>query len=151
MRRLLLSLGLALGLPLIALVSQADALPGLPRTPVTGAVQHNPANQVVRTVGHARHPQPSRDHRAQRRRQQHRNLVARWQGVADCESGGNWRANTGNGYYGGLQFSQQTWRAYGGPGMPHEQPAWKQSQIAERVRADQGLGAWPNCGRYYRG
>lgn len=76
-------------------------------------------------------------------------LVNRWQGVADCESGGNWRTNTGNGHYGGLQFSMGTWSAYGGQGMPHQQEAWKQAQVAERVRADAGLGAWPHCGSHY--
>ncbi|HYF47550.1 MAG TPA: transglycosylase family protein [Acidimicrobiales bacterium] len=78
-----------------------------------------------------------------------RELVARWDGVANCESGGNWSINTGNGYYGGLQFSMGTWRAYGGQGYPHQQPAWYQSQIADRVRVDSGLGHWPHCGRYY--
>lgn len=77
-------------------------------------------------------------------------LVERWSGVARCESGGNWAINTGNGYYGGLQFNLGTWRAYGGPGMPHQQPAWMQATIADRVRVgSQGLGAWPHCGRYY--
>ena len=83
-------------------------------------------------------------------RQQQANLVSNWQGVANCESGGNWAINTGNGYYGGLQFNLGTWRAYGGPGMPHEQSAFTQATIAERVRTgSQGLGAWPHCGRYY--
>lgn len=80
------------------------------------------------------------------------NLVSRWQGVANCESGGNWAINTGNGYYGGLQFNLQTWRAYGGTGYPHQNSASQQATIAERVRlGSQGLGAWPHCGRYYRG
>jgi hypothetical protein len=77
-------------------------------------------------------------------------LVARWQGVANCESGGNWSINTGNGYYGGLQFSLSSWRAVGGPGYPHQQSAYTQSVYAERLKASQGLGAWPHCGRYYR-
>jgi hypothetical protein len=82
----------------------------------------------------------------QRQRQQ---LVARWDGVAACESGGNWSINTGNGYYGGLQFSMGTWSAYGGQGMPNQQPAWYQAKIAERVRVDSGLGHWPRCGSNY--
>lgn len=77
-------------------------------------------------------------------------LVDRWSGVAECESGGNWAINTGNGYYGGLQFNLGTWSAYGGQGLPHEQPAWYQATIAERVRTQgQGLGAWPVCGSRY--
>ena len=72
-----------------------------------------------------------------------------WDELAQCESGGDWSINTGNGYYGGLQFSMETWRAYGGRGMPHEQPPWYQSEIAERVRTQSGLHHWPNCGQYY--
>ncbi len=77
-------------------------------------------------------------------------LVAHWAGVANCESGGNWSINTGNGYYGGLQFSLSTWRAYGGQGYPHQQSAEYQASIAENVRTRSGLGHWPHCGRYYR-
>ncbi len=76
-------------------------------------------------------------------------LVRRWDGVAACESGGNWSISTGNGYYGGLQFSMGTWQAYGGQGMPNQQPPWYQSQIAERVRVDSGLHHWPVCGSNY--
>ena len=72
-----------------------------------------------------------------------------WDRLAGCESGGNWGINTGNGYYGGLQFNLGTWQAYGGQGMPNEQPAWYQAQIADRVRVDSGLGHWPHCGAYY--
>ena len=78
-------------------------------------------------------------------------LVRRWSGVAQCESTGNWAISTGNGYYGGLQFSIGTWRAYGGEGMPHHQPAWYQAQIADNVRTRSGLHHWPVCGARYRG
>lgn len=80
----------------------------------------------------------------------HDSLVWHWAGVANCESSGNWSINTGNGYYGGLQFSLGTWRAYGGEGMPHQQPAWYQAQIADNVRTRSGLHHWPVCGHYYR-
>ena len=78
-------------------------------------------------------------------------LVARWQPVVDCEAGGNWHISTGNGHYGGLQFSMGTWNAYGGTGMPNEQAPWRQAEIADRVRVDTGLGAWPHCGSRYAG
>ena len=68
-----------------------------------------------------------------------------WDELAECESGGNWATNTGNGYYGGLQFSLDTWQAYGGPGMPHEQSRETQIMIAEKIQAAQGWGAWPSC------
>ena len=70
-----------------------------------------------------------------------------WDQIAECESGGNWAANTGNGYYGGLQFNPDTWRSYGGSGMPHENSREQQIAVAERVRAAEGgYGAWPHCG-----
>ncbi|SDC12434.1 LysM domain-containing protein [Geodermatophilus telluris] len=77
-----------------------------------------------------------------------------WTGVAQCESSGNWSTNTGNGYYGGLQFSQSTWAAFGGtdlaPRADLATPA-QQVQVAERVLAGQGIGAWPSCGKYLAG
>ena len=76
-------------------------------------------------------------------------LVSDWSGVAHCESGGNWALASGNGYYGGLQFSLGTWSAYGGTGMPNEKPAWYQATIAERIRVRSGLDHWPGCGAYY--
>ncbi|KJF22903.1 resuscitation-promoting factor rpfe [Rhodococcus sp. ACPA4] len=73
-----------------------------------------------------------------------------WSGVAECESSGNWGANTGNGYYGGLQFSQSTWQAYGGSGSAHTASQAEQERVAENVLAGQGAGAWPVCGQYLR-
>ncbi|WP_431776644.1 transglycosylase family protein [Streptomyces cucumeris] len=75
--------------------------------------------------------------------------TAQWDKVAQCESGGNWSINTGNGYYGGLQFSSSTWAAYGGTSFaPTADKASKdqQIQVAEKVLAGQGKGAWPVCG-----
>ena len=73
-----------------------------------------------------------------------------WTAVAQCESGGNWHISTGNGFYGGLQFTEATWFGYGGGqyatsanlASPAEQIA-----VAQRVLAGQGIGAWPVCGR----
>jgi LysM repeat protein len=72
-----------------------------------------------------------------------------WSAIAACESGGNWSANTGNGFYGGLQFTEQTWLGYGGGQYaPSANLATEAQQIAvaERVLAGQGIGAWPVCG-----
>jgi resuscitation-promoting factor RpfC len=69
-----------------------------------------------------------------------------WDAVAQCESGGNWHANTGNGVYGGLQFKPGTWSRYGGVGNPADASREQQIAVANRVLADQGLGAWPKCG-----
>lgn len=69
-----------------------------------------------------------------------------WDAVAQCESGGNWAINTGNGYYGGLQFSLGTWQANGGSGNPADASREQQIAIAENVLASQGIGAWPSCG-----
>ncbi|WP_272950254.1 resuscitation-promoting factor [Nocardioides cynanchi] len=69
-----------------------------------------------------------------------------WDKIAQCESGGNWAENTGNGYYGGLQFSVGTWQAYGGSGLPSSASRTTQIAIATKVRnASGGYGAWPAC------
>ena len=68
-----------------------------------------------------------------------------WDKLAKCESGGNWSINTGNGYYGGLQFSLSTWRAYGGSGLPSNASREQQIAIAKKLQADAGWGAWPAC------
>jgi uncharacterized protein YabE (DUF348 family) len=69
-----------------------------------------------------------------------------WDELAQCESGGNWAANTGNGYYGGLQFTLSTWQAYGGSGYPYQASRETQIAIATKVRdASGGYGAWPAC------
>ena len=69
-----------------------------------------------------------------------------WDNVAQCESGGNWHINTGNGYYGGLQFSLGTWQAYGGSGLPSNASRLTQIAIATKIRnASGGYGAWPAC------
>jgi resuscitation-promoting factor RpfA len=77
-----------------------------------------------------------------------------WSGVAQCESNGNWQINTGNGFYGGLQFTQSTWDAYGGQAFASRADLASQSAqitVAERVLAGQGAGAWPVCGQYLTG
>lgn len=75
---------------------------------------------------------------------------ANWDRVAACESGGNWVINTGNGYYGGLQFSLSTWRGVGGQGYPHQNSKAEQIRRAEILRTGSGLHHWPVCGpRWY--
>jgi LysM repeat protein len=73
-----------------------------------------------------------------------------WAAIAACESGGNWAADTGNGFYGGLQFTEQTWLGYGGGRYASSAnlatPA-QQIAVAGRVLAGQGIGAWPVCGQ----
>ncbi|MFC8096450.1 transglycosylase family protein [Streptomyces sp. NPDC057301] len=75
--------------------------------------------------------------------------ASEWDAVAQCEAGGNWSINTGNGYYGGLQFSASTWAAYGGTAYAStadQASKAQQIEIAEKVLAGQGKGAWPHCG-----
>lgn len=69
-----------------------------------------------------------------------------WDAVAQCESGGNWAADTGNGFYGGLQFKPSTWRAFGGVGSPAKASREEQIAVATRVLDEQGPYAWPSCG-----
>ncbi|MFD6684114.1 transglycosylase family protein [Micromonospora parva] len=73
-----------------------------------------------------------------------------WDAIAKCESGGNWKINTGNGYYGGLQFSQSTWAGYGGKKYAARADLasrGEQIAVAEKVLDGQGIGAWPTCGK----
>ncbi|MBS9532148.1 transglycosylase family protein [Mycobacterium sp. M1] len=69
-----------------------------------------------------------------------------WDAVAQCESGGNWAADTGNGFYGGLQFKPSTWHSFGGVGSPAKASREEQIAVANRVLDEQGPYAWPKCG-----
>ena len=72
-----------------------------------------------------------------------------WTGVAQCESGGDWSINTGNGYYGGLQFNQGTWLANGGGQFaqyPHQATREQQIAIGARLYEVRGTSPWPHCG-----
>jgi uncharacterized protein YabE (DUF348 family) len=77
--------------------------------------------------------------------------TAVWDKLAKCEAGGNWAINTGNGYYGGVQFDASTWRAYGGgqyAPLPHQASREEQIAVAEKLKDDRGgYGAWPACAR----
>jgi hypothetical protein len=73
----------------------------------------------------------------------HADTGVNWDAIAQCESGGNWSINTGNGYYGGLQFSLATWRANGGVGLPSQ--ASREEQI--RIASGMSLSNWPVCGK----
>ncbi|GAB3547165.1 hypothetical protein GCM10027404_08690 [Arthrobacter tumbae] len=68
-----------------------------------------------------------------------------WDALAQCESGGNWGINTGNGFSGGLQFTPSTWAGFGGQGLPQDASRAEQIAVAERVLDGQGWGAWPAC------
>ena len=68
-----------------------------------------------------------------------------WDSLAACESGGNWSINTGNGFYGGLQFTQSSWNAVGGSGLPSNASRDEQIMRGQMLQARQGWGAWPAC------
>jgi len=73
-----------------------------------------------------------------------------WNRLAKCESGGRWHINTHNGFYGGLQISGRTWRAFGGKrlaSMPQHASKRQQIRVAKRIKRHQGWGAWPTCSR----
>jgi hypothetical protein len=80
-------------------------------------------------------------------------VPAIWAAMAQCEAGGNWASNTGNGYYGGLQFTMGSWTSYGGTGVPQSASASVQIMVARRILTTgygkyppQGVNAWPVCG-----
>ncbi len=77
----------------------------------------------------------------------YRHSVETWERLAHCESHGNWQANTGNGYYGGLQFHPDTWRSVGGSGLPHQHSKWEQIHRGEILQERSGWGQWPHCSR----
>jgi len=77
------------------------------------------------------------------------NDPASWERLAQCESGGNWATNTGNGYYGGIQFSLASWRNVGGTGYPHEASKETQIEMGKRLYAQGGWGHWPGCTRSF--
>ena len=70
-----------------------------------------------------------------------------WDRLAQCEAGGNWGINTGNGYHGGLQFNQKTWEANGGTGSASNASREEQIRVGSNVQASQGWGAWPSCAK----
>ena len=109
-----------------------------------------PALAVTRVVSSERSAAPATSSSSSRRSTATRSAAAPasgsvWDRLAQCESGGNWGINTGNGYSGGLQFAPGTWRANGGTGSAHNASRAEQIRVAERVRASQGWGAWPAC------
>lgn len=73
--------------------------------------------------------------------------TAVWDRLAECESGGNWQTNSGNGYYGGVQFSAETWRAMGGSGLPHENSREEQIMRGQKLQKQSGWGQWPACSK----
>jgi resuscitation-promoting factor RpfA len=73
--------------------------------------------------------------------------AANFDRLAQCESGGRWNINTGNGYYGGLQFSAATWRSVGYGGLPHQHSREVQIQAGQKLQARSGWGQWPACAR----
>jgi resuscitation-promoting factor RpfA len=73
--------------------------------------------------------------------------VDTWNKVAACESSGDWGINTGNGFGGGLQFTDSTWKAFGGSGQPEDASREQQIAVAEKVKASQGMNAWPTCSK----
>jgi hypothetical protein len=77
----------------------------------------------------------------------HKAYSVNWDAIAQCESGGNWGINTGNGFSGGLQFTSSTWHANGGSGSAAGASREEQIRVAENVLHTQGIGAWPVCGR----
>jgi uncharacterized protein YabE (DUF348 family) len=109
------------------------------RKVIRSNVRREPVNALVR-VGTKERPAPAPA-------ANYAGGSSAWDRIAECESGGNWAANTGNGYYGGLQFNLSTWQSYGGSGRPDQNSREAQIAIAEKVRAAEGgYGAWPVCG-----
>ena len=123
---------------------QADATPALPGVDVNAGVPDVGTDPLTQEPGS---PEPGSPEPDAAPAVPVQTSSVNWDAVARCESGGNWAINTGNGYYGGLQFTMGTWKANGGAGSPHNAPKSEQIRVAENVLNRQGIGAWPVCGR----
>ena len=121
------------------------ALDRVPRSTLTQQLKER--QRTAQQVRKRREAERRRRERARRRRQRAKIPYGVWDRLAQCESGGNWSINTGNGYYGGLQFSLGSWRAVGGSGYPHRASRAEQIRRGRRLKARQGWGAWPSCTR----
>jgi hypothetical protein len=77
------------------------------------------------------------------------NDPASWDRLARCEASGNWATNTGNGYYGGLQFALSSWQSVGGTGYPNEASRETQIEMGQRLYAQGGWSHWPGCTRSF--
>lgn len=121
---------------LIATVAALLATDPAPNPPQLHLYDHTRYISHIRVCGHR-----CKQHKAVR---PYRAWIAR---TAACESGGRWHIATGNGFYGGLQFTLPSWRAVGGRGMPHHASRLEQEFRAVRLLHIQGAGAWPVCGR----
>lgn len=95
----------------------------------------------------ARKYKASRARHRRARRPQAPATAANLQRLRQCESGGNYSINTGNGYYGAYQFSPRTWRSLGYAGLPNQAPPHVQDEAAARLKARSGWGQWPACSR----
>lgn len=117
----------------------------LANRPLPGETPSAPAT-VPKRQPVAAAPQPKPQPRRQRVIKPSANVNGGvWDRLAQCESGGNWHINTGNGFYGGLQFTLSSWRAVGGTGYPHQASKAVQIANAKKLLAIQGWGAWPAC------
>jgi resuscitation-promoting factor RpfB len=116
------------------------------KTQTGSTITKKPVTEVV-LVGTKEEPEPTRSSGSSRPSGSTPASGSVWDRLAQCESGGNWSINTGNGYYGGLQFSLGTWRAYGGSGYPHQNSRAQQIAIAQKLQSAAGWGQWPACSR----
>lgn len=131
------------------------ALQLVPRVEVTTLAERAEQQAAIEAEEQRRREeeQRRREEEEQRRREEQERERARaerealWDRVAQCESGGNWSINTGNGFYGGLQFALSSWRWVGGSGYPHRASKAEQIRRAEILLARQGWRAWPSCSR----
>jgi resuscitation-promoting factor RpfA len=110
-----------------------------------GSINHDQEHSPYFRTCRLRRPRCYRSRHGVHRYERERSTRHRLGRARQCESGGNWAINTGNGFSGGLQFTPSTWAAYGGTGAPESASREQQIAVAERVQAGQGWGAWPAC------
>lgn len=126
---------------LLSLAPTTTTVPPPPPTTTTAPHRHAPRTTTAPQPAAA--PQPAQGGSGDP------SDPASWERLAQCEAGGNWATNTGNGYYGGLQFSLSSWRGVGGTGYPHEASKDTQIEMGKRLQASGGWGHWPACTRKF--
>ncbi len=156
MRKLASSLLVALAL-IVPLLYMPAATAASGTAPAVTKVHKHPKAKHHRHKHHKRKAHRHKHHKRKAHRHKHAHKRPKrggntrvWDRLAQCESGGRWHINTGNGYYGGVQISPSTWRAFGGAryaGLPHKATKKEQIKVAERIKRGQGWGAWPSCSR----
>ena len=137
--------GITIRIPVCGTELKRRTLPKPPPPPEPEPEEETGAEEPAEAAETAPAPEPEPEPEPKPKPQAASVPYGVWDRLAECESGGDWSINTGNGYYGGLQFSESSWHAVGGTGLPHQHSREEQIKRGKKLQAIQGWGAWPAC------